>query len=170
MFDAYCRLLRRLADDEQAWQENPLKLAPSEQVEQKTAINATDAPIPDLLLHTMVAEQAARMPGRTAVASSKKSLTYEELHLRANQLGRKLREFGARPNALVAVVMEKGWEQVVAVLGILHSGAAYLPVDAGLPKERLWYLLEQGEVKLVLTQSRLDERLAWPEGIQRLSV
>src|SRR3712207_7917313 len=44
-------------------------------------------------------------------------------------------------------VMENGWEQVVAVLGILASGAAYLPLDAGLPKERLWYLLKSAEVE-----------------------
>ena len=52
-----------------------------------------------------------------------------------------LRQHGAQPNRLVAVVMEKGWEQVVAVLGVLKAGAAYLPVDAALPAERQQYLL-----------------------------
>src|SRR5262249_14408599 len=98
------------------------------------------------------------------------TLTYEELYRAAHQVGRRLRQLGARPNTLVAVVMEKGWEQVVAVLGILESGAAYLPIDAGLPKERLWYLLEQGEVQLVLTQSWLDPTLPWPDHVQRFHV
>ena len=66
--------------------------------------------------------------------------------------------------------MEKGWEQVVAVLGVLQSGAAYLPIDAQIPKERLWHLLEHGEVELVLTQSWLDKSLEWPERVRRLSV
>ena len=64
----------------------------------------------------------------------------------SNQLGRRLRELGARPNTLVAVVMDKGWEQPVATLGILAAGAAYLPVDASLPAERVAWLLEHGQV------------------------
>lgn len=66
--------------------------------------------------------------------------------------------------------MEKGWEQVVATLGILASGAAYVPIDPGLPTERRWYLLEQGEVQWVLTQSQLDSCLEWPENVIRLCV
>ena len=82
----------------------------------------------------------------------------------------KLRQRGACPNVLVAVVMEKGWEQVVAVLGALQSGAAYLPIDPELPQERVWYLLEHSQIELALTQSWLDEKLVWPENIQRLCV
>jgi amino acid adenylation domain-containing protein len=66
--------------------------------------------------------------------------------------------------------MDKGWEQVVAVLGVLVSGAAYLPIDPALPTERLWYLLENGQVELALTQPWLDESLEWPAGVQRLRV
>jgi amino acid adenylation domain-containing protein len=104
------------------------------------------------------------------VISANKTLTYEELYKRSVQIGRQLRDLGASPNKLVAVVMEKGWEQVVAVLGILESGAAYLPIDPDLPKERLWYLLKHGGVEFVLTQPLIDEQTIWPEGIQRLYV
>src|SRR6201999_2123908 len=76
----------------------------------------------------------------------------------------------ATPNTLVAVVMEKGWEQVAGALGVLASGAAYLPIDAGLPKDRLWHLLQHGEVKFVLTQPSFDEAIEWPETVQRLVI
>ena len=66
--------------------------------------------------------------------------------------------------------MDKGWEQVVGILGILASGAAYLPIDATLPKERISYLLEHGQVLLVLTQSWHDQKIEWPAHIQRLCV
>jgi pyochelin synthetase len=66
------------------------------------------------------------------------------------------------------VFMAQGWEQVVAVLGILQSGAAYLPIDPELPPERRRRLLEHGEVKWVLTQSWLRERLEWPETVRPL--
>jgi amino acid adenylation domain-containing protein len=126
--------------------------------------------VPAGMLHTLFAEQVSRRPEQTAVISSNRSLTYEELYRHSNQLGHYLRQLGARPNTLVAVVMEKGWEQVVAVLAVLVSGAAYLPVDPKLPKERLQYLLENGQVQFILTHSHLDKTLEWPDGPRRICV
>lgn len=170
MFSTYCRLLHRLADEEEAWQETARQLVPLAQLEQRAAVNATEALVPAGMLHTLFAAQVPPRARQAAVVSSKRTLTYEELYRRANQVAHWLRRLGARPNVLVAVVMEKGWEQVVAVLGVLQSGAAYLPIDPALPKERLWYLLAQSEVGLVLTQSWLDKNLEWPESIQLLCV
>ncbi|MFQ6029218.1 MAG: AMP-binding protein, partial [Dehalococcoidia bacterium] len=170
MFDANVRLLQRLADEENAYQETTRQLVPQAQLEQRAIINATEASAPAKLGHELFAAQVPQRPQQAAVVSAHRTLTYEELYRRSNQVGRWLKELGARPNTLVAVFMEKGWEQVVAVLGVLQSGAAYLPIDPGLPKERLWYLLENGEVELVLTQSRLLEKLAWPDRVQRLCV
>lgn len=161
MFDAYCRLLQRLANEEAAWQGTA-------QLQQQAVANGIEAPIPDALLHELFAQQVASRSHKAAVITSTRTLTYEGLYLRSNQVAHRLRKLGARPNQLVAVVMEKGWEQIVAVLGILASGAAYLPVDAALPKERLWYLLENGEVEIVLTQSQLNQRLEWPENVRLL--
>jgi amino acid adenylation domain-containing protein len=66
--------------------------------------------------------------------------------------------------------MQKGWEQVVAVLGVLRAGAAYLPLSAELPRERLWELLGDAGVEVVLTQPWLAERLEWPAGVTCLSI
>lgn len=174
MFESYCAFLHRLADDESSWQETwhetAQKLLPAAQIEQRTSINATEAAETPELLHTMFVKQAFERPREPAVVAADRTLTYEEVYRRANRIGHELRQLGARPNMLVAVVMEKGWEQVVGVLGVLASGAAYLPVDAALPKERQWYLMEHGQAQLVLTQSHLDGALEWPEGIQRLCV
>lgn len=174
MFDAYCGLLQRLANQKESWQESwpetTQKLVPHAQLKQQAVINATEAPMSVGMLHTLFAQQVSRRPHQPAVSYYNRTLTYEELYRRSNHVGHQLRQMGARPNTLVAVVMEKGWEQVVAVLGVLESGAAYLPVDPELPKERLWHLLEHGEVKLVLTQSWLDENLEWPESVHRLCV
>jgi amino acid adenylation domain-containing protein len=160
MFDAYCRLLQRLANEEETWQKTVQF--------QQAFTNSIEAPIPDVLLHELFAQQVASRSQQSAVITSTRTLTYEELYRRSNQVAHRLRKLGTRPNQLVAVVMEKGWEQIVAVLGILASGAAYLPVDAALPKERLWYLLENGEVEIVLTQSQLNQRWEWPENVRLL--
>jgi amino acid adenylation domain-containing protein len=170
MFQAYIRLLHTLAEDEQRWQQSLLDLLPPAQLNQRQAVNATQAPLPPGLLHTGFLLQARQEPDLVAVNSPRQRLTYRELERSSRQLGRRLHQLGARPDTLVAVVMEKGWEQVVAVLGILRSGAAYLPIDPQVPRERLWYLLERGEVRLVITQPWIEETGNWPVGIRCLSV
>ncbi|HJT58388.1 MAG TPA: amino acid adenylation domain-containing protein [Ktedonobacteraceae bacterium] len=170
MFEAYCRLLRHLATEETSWREVVRKLVPKEQLEQRARANATEMPMPETLLHTLFLAQLPERPRQAAVIAPSRTLTYQEVYNGSTQLAQRLRQLEVRPNRLVAVVMEKGWEQVVAVLGVLQSGAAYLPIDPGLPAERLTYLLEHAEVEIVLTQSWIDRTVQWPANIQRLLV
>lgn len=164
MFAAYCHFLESLGEEEELWYQTTRQLLPPKQLQQITSINTTEASIPQTaLLHSLFFEQVNKHPTQVAVVSNQGSLTYQELSDRAHHLGLQLRNLGARPNELVAIVMEKGWEQVVAVLAALASGAAYVPIDPDLPKERRLHLLQQGEVKLVLTQSKFDINLEWSE-------
>ncbi len=165
MYAAYGAILRRLATDEGAWGrpcEIPL---PPEQRERRAAYNATDLPVSGALLHTLFQAQAAAHGERPAVISAARRLTYGELDARATAIGRWLRASDVRPNQLVAIVMDKGWEQIAAALGVLNSGAAYLPIDANLPADRIAYLLRDAAVRQVLTQSARQARIAWPEGV-----
>jgi epothilone synthetase B len=171
MFDAYLRFLRKLADDEAAWQRRGRsEHVPPEQMARRAAVNATDAAIADDTLVGLFLRQAAERPGSPAVITSVRTLTYEQILRQARRLGRTLRSGGVTPGSLVAVVMDKGWEQVAAVLGIQLAGAAYLPVDPCLPAERRAYLLGHGEVRIAMTQPWLDSSLGWPPHISRLCV
>jgi pyochelin synthetase len=174
MLDSYFGLLRNLATDEQSWQaswaESARRLVPPQHLDRRNEINSKRAAIPEILAHQLFDQHAAQQPNHPAVIAADRTLTYGELYRVSNQVGRRLRELGATPNTLVAVVMEKGWEQTVAALGILRSGAAYLPIDADTPAERLRYLLQHSEAKIVLTQSSVDPRLEWPQGIERLRI
>ena len=170
MFEAYCCFLKQIATSEAAWLETTRQLVPFAQLAQRDAVNTTAAPIPDELLHTLFAAQVQVRGNEPAVISSERNLTYQELCDRSNQVGHKLRSLGATPNQLVAVVMEKGWEQIVAVMGILAAGAAYVPIDPNLPQERFSYLLENSEADIVLTQSCLDKKLSWPDKVVRLCI
>lgn len=174
MFQSYVGFLRLLAEEERNWQatwsDMRARLFPAAQLQLQTSANATEAPASSGLLHTLFAEQVSRRPDHTAIIASDRCLTYNELSHRSLQIACRLRQHGAKPNKLIGVVMEKGWEQVVAVLGILQAGAAYLPIDPHLPKERRWYLFEHGQVEIVLTQPSLNEALEWPEHMQRLCV
>ncbi|MEM7582347.1 MAG: amino acid adenylation domain-containing protein [Acidobacteriota bacterium] len=170
MFDAYCGLLERLAESERHWTSSRRDLLPATHRAMQARANDTVGADPKLLLHEPFEQQAAQRPGAVAVIAKDRRLSYGELQSWSRALGRRLRQRGARPNQLVAVVMEKGWEQVVGVLGILQSGAAYLPISADLPEARIHHLLAHGEVSLAVTQSRVDGELAWPEGVKRVLV
>ncbi len=102
--------------------------------------------------------------------ASDRQISYGELSARAAAIAAVLTRHGCGPDRPVAVVARKGWQQVAAVLGVLMSGAAYLPVDADLPEERLALLLRQGEVGVALTQSAMIDRIAWPAGVTPLAV
>ena len=170
MFAAYCCFLNHLAASESLWVETTRQLLPPAQLAQRNAVNATDAPIPDVLLHELFVHQVRQHPDQTAVIAAQRTLTYQALYELSNQVGHRLRHLGTTPNQLIGIVMDKGWEQIVAVMGILASGAAYVPIAPELPPERLQYLLKNSEIEIVLTQSWLNETLPWPEGIQRFCV
>ncbi|MCG8549562.1 MAG: SDR family NAD(P)-dependent oxidoreductase, partial [Desulfobacterales bacterium] len=170
MFAAYGTLLDILSTDEKTWSRSTFRLLPDYQTQKRTEVNATTSDISGSLLHELFEKQALAYPDHIAVATSDCSVTYGKLSRLSNQLGYQLQQNGAEKNTLVAVVMEKGWEQVAAVLGILKSGAAYLPVDPDVPGERLRHLLKDGDVRLVLTQPGLDQDLDWPENVSRFVV
>ncbi|WP_158578483.1 non-ribosomal peptide synthetase/type I polyketide synthase [Spongiactinospora rosea] len=152
-------MLRRLAADEGRWDQALPSLLPAEDRALQESYNQTAGHRPAGLLHEPFFAIAARTPGRPAVITGTRTLSYGELAGRAHVIAARLKALDVRPNDLVAVVMDKGWEQSAAVLGIMASGAAYLPVDAEFPEERIRFLLGHGRVRAVLTQSQVAERM-----------
>ncbi|MDI4656771.1 non-ribosomal peptide synthetase [Xanthobacter autotrophicus] len=167
---AHCDLVERLATCDSAWSEGQGSLAPAAQIARRAAVNRTHEEFPPRRLEDAFRDHAAAHPEAVAILTSRRAVTYGELHRRAAEIARLLRARGNGPGALVAVVMRKDWEQVAAVLGILMAGAAYLPVDPDLPGERRAYLLTHCEVTTALTQSVVDGALDWPDGIARIAV
>jgi len=170
MFETYSSLVTRLATEETAWNERSRLLIPPEQLEVRQKANATARPVPAGLLHDPFVKAAALQPNQPAVISARGTLTYKELDVASNRVAGWLRKQGARPNELVAVVMEKGWEQIVAALGVTKSGAAYVPIDAHLPAARVQYLLENTGARQVLTQSWLRLEGVNLEGLSVLTI
>nr|WP_092071402.1 non-ribosomal peptide synthetase [Dendrosporobacter quercicolus]NSL49370.1 non-ribosomal peptide synthetase [Dendrosporobacter quercicolus DSM 1736]SDM25888.1 yersiniabactin nonribosomal peptide synthetase [Dendrosporobacter quercicolus] len=170
MFGSYCQLLERLADEETVWREKTPNLALVPRLHARVQANDTGVLLPQERLESLFEKQVIRQPEKPAVHSPGLTLSYRELAGRASGVEACLRAKRVRPNTLVAVVMEKGWEQVVAALGILKSGAAYLPIDPAYPEERRQELLQNGHCSIVLTQSRLEKKLNWPEEVERILV
>ena len=108
---------------------------------------------PEQCFHHLFETQAAQTPDAVAVVFENQQLTYRELNRRANQLAQHLsRNFGIGPEMLVGICMERSLEMVVGLLGILKTGAAYVPLDPGYPPERLALVLEDAKVPVLLTQ------------------
>jgi amino acid adenylation domain-containing protein len=123
------------------------------------------------LLHTLFREAAARWPQALAVATPGRCLTYRELDDLSDRLAQRLRQLGSGPGSLVAVTMGKGWEQVVAVLGALKAGVAYLPVDPDLPTVRFHELLTRAGCRHLLAQPHPAKALPpLPKGVEVVEV
>ncbi|MDJ0897297.1 MAG: amino acid adenylation domain-containing protein [Xenococcus sp. MO_188.B8] len=172
ILNAFTQLLKLLAQEDILWQQSwpdiMQRLVTTSG--QKLVAVGEEQSMPEILLHDLIAQQVPQRPHQPAVITTQRTLTYQELDGLSNRWGRHLRNLGAKPNQTIAIVMEKGWEQVVAALGVLKAGAAYLPIDVTVGKERLRYLIENGRATTILTQSWLDRQLDWPQGVPRYCV
>ncbi|MEP7010069.1 MAG: amino acid adenylation domain-containing protein [Acidobacteriota bacterium] len=111
-------------------------------------------------LPVWIEEQVDRTPGAVAIDFEGEELTYRELDLRANRLAHRLRARGCGPESRVGVLLERSAELLVALLGILKAGAAYVPLDPEHPTERLAFQERDAGLRLVLTRRELAGRLA----------
>jgi epothilone synthetase B len=165
MFAAYSGFLRKAAVDEGLWSTRSHLWLPAHHGEDRARVNATSGPLPDDLLQDPFFAQVACRPHHQALVWAQGSLSYQELARRSLAVARRLQSLGARPNTLVGVGVPKSWQQVVAVLGVLVAGAAYLPIDPDLPEERRCSLLKHGEVEIVVTD---DSSTAWPSEVHQV--
>ncbi|MEV4096443.1 non-ribosomal peptide synthetase [Streptosporangium saharense] len=110
--------------------------------EQEPRWNATATPVPGLDVVEMFREQVSRHPGRIAVSDEGESLTYAELDRWADHLAGELLRYGAAPERLVGVACERSTGLVAALLAVLKTGAAYVPLDTDHPKDRLRAVLD----------------------------
>src|SRR6185369_9401666 len=110
-------------------------------------------------LHELFEEQVDRCPDALAVIADDRELTYAALDVRANQLALRLRELGVGPEMRVAVYAERGIERLIGLLGTLKAGGAYIPLDPSYPRERLAFILEDTNARVLLIQKELQANL-----------
>ncbi|RAI62650.1 non-ribosomal peptide synthetase [Pseudomonas fluorescens] len=115
-------------------------------------------------------EQALQTPQRTALMWDGGQMDFAELHARANRLAHYLRDKGVGPDVCVAIACERSPQLLIGLLAIIKAGGAYVPLDADYPTERLAYMLSDSGVELLLTQTRLLERLPATEGVSVIAM
>lgn len=117
--------------------------------------NRTEADFPESTFHSLFERQADETPDAVAAEHGDQSLTYAELDARANRLARHLRRLGAGPEQRVAICLERGLDMAVAVLGVMKSGAGYVPLDPRAPRGRIALLLQDSGATIVVTSDQL---------------
>jgi amino acid adenylation domain-containing protein/non-ribosomal peptide synthase protein (TIGR01720 family) len=105
-------------------------------------------------------DQALQNADGQAVVFEGKALTYRELHVRSNQLAHHLQHYGIKVGVLVPVYMERGMDMIVAILGILKSGGAYVPIDTDFPPDRVKHILDDTRAGIIVSSSKFADRAA----------
>ena len=113
----------------------------------------------DRCLHELFAAQAQQAPDANAVMYQHERLTYAELNARAETLASRLRAHGVGPETIVGLCAERCIDMIVGVIGIWKAGGAYLPLDPTYPSQRIKFMLEDADARVLLTQRRLSEGL-----------
>ncbi|HYP26768.1 MAG TPA: amino acid adenylation domain-containing protein [Blastocatellia bacterium] len=122
--------------------------------------NDTSSPYPRHdCVHQLFERRASYSPEAVALACEAKQLSYAELNRRANQMANYLRSLGVGPETLVGVCMKGSIDMVVATLGILKAGGAFVPLDPDYPKRRLALMMEESTMPVLLTQEDMEDRL-----------
>ena len=116
-------------------------------------------PYPEACIHELIAQTAQKRPQDIALACCGATLTYSELDFRASLWARTLQARGIGPDVLVGLCVGRSLDMVAGLLAILKAGGAYVPLDPTHPKERIEYILNDANVKLVLTEESLRNSL-----------
>ena len=150
MFTHHLDELRRLAASADAWSQPDPSVLPADQRAVRDAVNGRSATASGEMLHDSFFRRAQQQPEAPAVFSSSGDLTYGQLRHQALSIAAALRDNGIGEGDTVAVMGPKTAEQVPALLGILASGGAYLPISVDQPVDRAERILQAGQVKLAL--------------------
>ncbi len=122
----------------------------------------------DKCIHQLFEKQVTKNPDAIAVVSENESLTYQELNQKSNQVAHYLKSLGVQSNQLIGICLERSPLMIIGFLGILKAGAAYVPLDANYPPERLKYMLEDSEVSVLLTETKLEHLVSDYQQCQRI--
>ncbi|ETX03410.1 MAG: hypothetical protein ETSY1_00170, partial [Candidatus Entotheonella factor] len=117
-------------------------------------------------VHEWVEAQAARSPTAVAAIDGSEQLTYQDLNARANQLAHYLHTVGIVPDTLVGLCVERSFDMLVGLLGIVKAGGAYVPIDPAYPKARRDFMLADAQARVLLVQAHLLED--WPVSVSHV--
>lgn len=157
MFEAHAELIERIANDVNVWNSDSYSTVKINYAEQRLKANETSNEVSSLTLLEMFDRQVAQNSTNIAVITSNEQLTYEQLSARADIIVQQLLEYPK--TKITAIILEKGWEQLAAIIAIYRTGEAYLPIAPDTPLERVKIILEEGKVEKIVTNKKIADNL-----------
>lgn len=110
-------------------------------------------------IHELFEEQVEKVPNNVALICEGNELTYNQLNQKSNQLARHLKAKGVKRDSIVSIMVDRTSEMIIGIMAILKAGGAYLPIDLTYPEERIKYMLEDSQAKLLLTSEKLTANI-----------
>ena len=155
MMDGFVFLLQELVKEPEILIKNIPNSNAEELATQLNAWNNTKYPYPmHIPLHQLLSDQAEKIPAKVAVSFGDQKISYKQLNEQGNQLARLLAINGVKPGDRVAFALDRSVEMIVALLGILKSGGVYVPLDPQFPLNRINYMLEDSQARILLTSEK----------------
>ncbi|WP_312886186.1 non-ribosomal peptide synthetase, partial [Paenibacillus plantarum] len=145
-------------------------LSHSEKTRILEAFNPKETPLAGKTVTQLLAESLKEYTGRTAIICRNERLTYSELDNKSDRLAKALRGKGVGRDSIVAVLLPRSTDLLVAILGVLKAGGAYLPIDPDYPKDRITYMVEDSQATILLTSNDLAVESGFQGEVLRLGM
>ncbi|MGQ7185674.1 AMP-binding protein, partial [Escherichia sp. HC-CC] len=104
-------------------------------------------------------DQVHRRPEAIAISTEHNRYTYQEIHQRSNQVANVLLQLGIQKQERVAIFLERSVESIIVMLGILKAGGTYVPIDVKYPSERIQYILQDSQARVLITKVELEKEV-----------
>jgi amino acid adenylation domain-containing protein len=154
MCDYYVNSLTAMAAQPDAPFQKATLLPRSESDRLLIELNQTAEALPSVCLHTLFEEQVKKTPDRIAARFGEAAMTYEELNCRADLRAQQLHGHEVGPESIVGICLERSLEMLVSVIATLKSGGSYLPLDPQYPAERIAFMADEAQPKVILTERK----------------
>ncbi|MCK4261151.1 MAG: AMP-binding protein, partial [Halanaerobiales bacterium] len=148
-----------------------LMISDAEREQLMHKFNETTVEYPkEITISQLFEEQVLKTPDNSAVVFEDQKLTYQELNEKANQIAKVLRDKGVGSDQIVAIMVDQSQEMIIGIMGILKAGGAYLPIDSEHPADRVEYMLNDSQVKILLTQYYLTDKIKFTGEIINIDI
>lgn len=139
-----------------------IKLLSDEEINYKIhTLNSTNSVYPNKTVYELFEEKVEKLPDKIALEFKEETLTYRELNEKSNQLANYLRENGVKKECIVGIMMSHSTELVIGILAVLKAGGTYIPIDHNYPVDRVNYMLEDSQSRVLLVNSDANEEIEY---------
>ena len=167
LFEHYMNVINCIVNDSDIIIKEITVISEKEQVKILNKFNETKLEYDEnKTISQLFEEQVNKTPNNIAIVFEKQNITYKELNERANQVANYLRNKGIKQNDIIGIMLPRSLELLISILGVLKSGACYIPIDPTYPEKRIQYMLDNSEAKLLITSSELYDNMEFENKVR----